>query len=124
MKVKRMGIAEILRRIWLFSENKIKTSGSVGKKSTQLKVEFNLSLRQKLDTNEFRIRQEVITFLWGRFFLLYVLIRDFLFSKSPHVLLIFKKKFPPTLFFGTPATFGTFEQAGFKLCIFPLHNFL
>ena len=98
MKVKRMGIADILRRIWLFSENKIKTSGSVGKQSTQLKVEFNLSLRQKLDTNEFRIRQEVISFFLGRFSLLYVLIRDFLFIKSPHILLIFKKKFPPTLF--------------------------
>ena len=73
MKVKRIEITEILRRIWLFSENKIKTSGSVGKQSTQLKFEFNLSLRQKLDTNEFRIRQEVILFFLGRFSLLYVL---------------------------------------------------
>ena len=36
MKVKRMGITDILRRIWLFSENKIKSSESFSKKPTQL----------------------------------------------------------------------------------------
>ena len=48
-----MGITEILRRIWLFSVNKIKTSESVGKQSTQLKLELELnsSLGQKLGTH-------------------------------------------------------------------------
>ena len=36
MKVKRMGITEILRRIWLFSANKIKSSESFSKQPTQL----------------------------------------------------------------------------------------
>ena len=36
MKVKRMGITELLRRIWLFSANKIKSSESVSKQPTQL----------------------------------------------------------------------------------------
>ena len=36
MKVKRMGITEILRKIWLFSANKIKSSESVTKQPTQL----------------------------------------------------------------------------------------
>ena len=36
MKVKRMGITEILRRIWLFSAIKIKSSESVSKQPTQL----------------------------------------------------------------------------------------
>jgi len=50
MKVKRMGITEILRRIWLFSANKIKSSESVSKQPSQLIFELNSSLRQKLDT--------------------------------------------------------------------------
>jgi hypothetical protein len=50
MKVKRMGITEILRRIWLFSANKIKSSESVSKQLTQLIVKLNSSLRQKLGT--------------------------------------------------------------------------
>ena len=37
--VKRMGITEILRRIWLFSANKIKSSESFSKQSTQLIIE-------------------------------------------------------------------------------------
>ena len=45
-----MRITEISRRIWLFSANKIKTSESVSKQSTQLKLELNSSLRQKLGT--------------------------------------------------------------------------
>ena len=36
MKVKRMGITEILRRTWLFSANKIKSSEYVSKQPTQL----------------------------------------------------------------------------------------
>ena len=36
MKVKRMGITEILRKIWLFSANKIKISESFSKQPTQL----------------------------------------------------------------------------------------
>ena len=44
MKVKRMGITEILRRIWLFSANKIKSSESGSKQPTQLIVEFNSTL--------------------------------------------------------------------------------
>jgi hypothetical protein len=44
MKIKRMGIKEILRRISLISANKIKTSESVNKQSSQLKLELNSSL--------------------------------------------------------------------------------
>jgi hypothetical protein len=40
MKVKRMGITEILRRICLFSANKIKSSESFSKQPTQLIVEL------------------------------------------------------------------------------------
>jgi hypothetical protein len=36
MKMKRMGITEILRSIWLFSANKIKNSESISKHPTQL----------------------------------------------------------------------------------------
>ena len=36
MKVKRMGITEVLRRIWLFSANKIRSSESFSKQPTQL----------------------------------------------------------------------------------------
>jgi len=36
MKVKRMRITHILRRIWLFSENKITSSESFSKQPTQL----------------------------------------------------------------------------------------
>ena len=43
MKVKGMGIKEILRTIWLISANKIKTFESVGKLSSQLKLELNSS---------------------------------------------------------------------------------
>ena len=40
-----MGITEILRRIWLFSANKIKSSESFSKQPTQLIVELNSSLQ-------------------------------------------------------------------------------
>ena len=43
MKVKRMGIKEILRRIWLFSVNKIRTSESVSKQPSQLKHKLELN---------------------------------------------------------------------------------
>ena len=51
MKVKRMGITEILRRIWLFSANKIKSSESFSKQSTQLIVELNSSLQHIIVTH-------------------------------------------------------------------------
>ena len=50
MKVKRMGITEILRRIWLFSANKIKSSESFSKQPSQLIVELNSSLRHIIVT--------------------------------------------------------------------------
>ena len=50
MKVKRMGITEILRRIWLFSADKVKISESVSKQPTQFILELNSSLWQKLGT--------------------------------------------------------------------------
>ena len=34
MKLKRMGITEILKRIWLFSANEIKSSEFVGRQPT------------------------------------------------------------------------------------------
>ena len=50
MKVKRMGIKEILRRIWLFSANKTKSSESFNKQPTQLIVALNSSLRHIIVT--------------------------------------------------------------------------
>ena len=50
MKVKRMGIAEILRRIWLFYANKIKSSDSFSKQPTQFIFELNSSLRHIIVT--------------------------------------------------------------------------
>ena len=50
MKVKRMGITELLRRIWLFSANKTKSSESFCKQPTQLIVELNSSLRHIIVT--------------------------------------------------------------------------
>ena len=44
MKVKRMGITEILRRIWLFSANKIKSPESGSKQPNQLIVQLSSSL--------------------------------------------------------------------------------
>ena len=52
MKVKRLGITEILRRIWLFFANKIKSSASFSKQPTQLIVELNSSLRHIIVTYE------------------------------------------------------------------------
>ena len=50
MKVKRMGITEILRRIWLLA-NQIKSSESFSKQPTQLIVNLNSSLRHTIVTN-------------------------------------------------------------------------
>ena len=52
MKVKRMGKTEILRRIWVFSTNKIKSSESGSKQPTQHIVELNSSLRYIIITKE------------------------------------------------------------------------
>ena len=46
MKVKRMGTTEILRRIWLFSANKIKSSES----GSKLIIELNSSLQHIIVT--------------------------------------------------------------------------
>ena len=53
MKVKRMGITEILRSIWLFSTNKIKNSESGSKQPTQCIIKLNLSLQHIIDTKYF-----------------------------------------------------------------------
>ena len=50
MKVKRMGITEILSRIWLFSVNKTKSSESFSKQPSQLIVDLNSSLRHIIVT--------------------------------------------------------------------------
>ena len=44
MKVKRMGIKEILRRIWLFSTKRTKSADTISKEPTQLIVQLNSSL--------------------------------------------------------------------------------
>ena len=46
--IKRMGITEILRRIWLFSANKIKSSESVSKQPTQLIVAVEIKMWTKI----------------------------------------------------------------------------
>ena len=43
-----MGITRILRSIWLFSANKIKSSGFFSKQPAQLIVKLNPSLRQHI----------------------------------------------------------------------------
>ena len=48
--------------------------------------------------------------LFRMFFPSTVLMWDFLFINSPPVLSIFKKKFPPTIFFGAPVIFGNLEE--------------
>ena len=57
-----MGIAEILRRIWLFSANKIKTSQSVSKQPTQLIIELNSSSQQKLGTKNLKKGKYIFIF--------------------------------------------------------------
>ena len=55
-----MGITEILRRILLFSANKIKSSESFSKQPTQLIVELNSSLRQIIDSMHFESGTEMV----------------------------------------------------------------
>ena len=62
MKVKRMGITEILRRIWIFSANKIKSSESFSKQPTQLIVELNSSLRHIIVTMVPEVAVEYVDF--------------------------------------------------------------
>ena len=45
-----MEVTEILKNIWLFFANKMKSSESVSKQPTQLVIELNSLLRQKLGT--------------------------------------------------------------------------
>jgi hypothetical protein len=47
-----MGITEMLRRIWLISANKIKSSESLSKQPTQLIVRLNSSLRHIIVTQQ------------------------------------------------------------------------
>ena len=57
MKVKRMGITEILRRIWLSSANKTKSSELFSEQPTQLIFDLNSSLQHIIVT--------ILTFLNG-----------------------------------------------------------
>ena len=62
MKMKPMAITEILRRIWLFSANKIKSSESFSKQPIQLIANLNSSLRHIIVTNAFsRKNRKMIT---------------------------------------------------------------
>ena len=47
-----MGITEIMRRIWLFSAEKIKSYESFSKQPTQLIVQLNSSLQQIIDSHQ------------------------------------------------------------------------
>ena len=65
-----MGIKLFLRRIWLISANKIKTSESVCKESSQLKLELNSSLRQIIDTlvcTIYYVKWQVLSVQWNNF---------------------------------------------------------
>ena len=64
MKVKRMGITEILRRISLFSANRTKSSESFSKQPTQLIVERNSSLWQIIVTIDFRVKLFLMEHSW------------------------------------------------------------
>ena len=50
MNIRRMGITEFSRRVWLFSANKIKSSESFSKQPIQLMVQLNSSLRHIIVT--------------------------------------------------------------------------
>ena len=50
MKLKGMGITEMLRKICLFSENKIKSSESFSEQPAQVIVELNSSLQHIIVT--------------------------------------------------------------------------
>ena len=58
MKVEGIEITEILRRIWLFSANKIKSSESFSKQPIQLIANLNSSLRHIIVTNAFFRKKE------------------------------------------------------------------
>ena len=49
-----MGITKILRKIWLFSANKIESSESGSKQPNQLILKINSSLRHIIVTNEIK----------------------------------------------------------------------
>ena len=51
MKVKKMEITEILRRIWLFTANKIKGSESFSKQPTQLIIAADNWLKKVEEKN-------------------------------------------------------------------------
>jgi hypothetical protein len=55
MKFKRMGITEILRRVWLFSAKNIKSSESFSKEPTQSVVKLNSSMRHIIVTDIFTL---------------------------------------------------------------------
>ena len=59
MKVKRMGITEILRRICLFSANKIKSSEYFSKQPTQLIVELNNSSLRHIIVTKGKTNNEI-----------------------------------------------------------------
>ena len=48
-----MGKTKVLRRIWLFSANTIKSSKSFSKQQTQLIIELNSSLQHIIFTQDF-----------------------------------------------------------------------
>ena len=54
----KLGITEILRRIWLFSANKIKSSEYFSKELTQLIVELNSSLQHIIATLGFSLKNQ------------------------------------------------------------------
>ena len=68
IKLKKMGITEILRRIWLFSANKIKSSESFSKQSTQLIVELNSSLRHIIVTLYSLMQRQIQIFIKFNYF--------------------------------------------------------
>ena len=110
MKVKRMGITEILRRIWLFSANKIKSSEFFSKQPSQLIIKLNSSLLQKLGTLVPKIKKSVksvnnmssdeilcksiFVYRYGQL----AIVQDRHFYKFSHLVILkikhYKKKFP------------------------------
>ena len=64
MKVKRMGITETLRKIWLFDANKMKSSESGSKQPTQIIFKLNSSLRHIIVTLNLCSGQNYTTGFW------------------------------------------------------------
>ena len=81
MKVKRMGITELLRRIWLFSANKIKSSESVRNQPTQLIVKINSSL-PSFHVSNFKSSKK----LWLTFGVSYLVFSHRLMQQKVHCL--------------------------------------